>query len=301
VIAGDSVVDLNLGDVALSESGEPANHLPLSVDLADTISSPHDIERARRIAEWAENSGAKPTLRDAGVLSALDDVQLVPPILAPGKIICLGRNYADHAAEAKMDLPAAPELFAKFSNSLIGAGEEILLPPVSNAVDYEAELAYVIGKRAKFVGEADALDYVLGYTIVNDVSVRDYQMQTSQWLAGKTMDRTTPIGPWIVTRDEIPDPQALEIRLDINGETMQAANTAEMLFSVAESLSFISSVLTLEPGDIISTGTPDGVGFTREPPRYLRDGEVVNVHVAGIGTLSNPVTTYAGDTTGAPR
>lgn len=295
VMAGDRVVvDLRLGDEALSSDGQQSDHSPLSTSLVEVIASDSTLTRAGEVADWARAQTARSSeLERDGVLFSTDDIRLLPPIPNPSKIICLGRNYAKHAREAGLELPEAPELFAKFANSLVGHGEEIVLPAVSEQVDYEAELAYVIGKTAASVYEEEALDYVAGYTILNDVSIRDYQLQTSQWLAGKSMDRTTPVGPWIVTRDEIPDPQNLAITLEIDGERLQDANTDDMVFSVASSLAFISSVLTLNPGDIVSTGTPDGVGFTREPPRFLRAGDVVNVELEQIGTLSNPVASPA--------
>jgi acylpyruvate hydrolase len=233
------------------------------------------------------------TLVADGCAVEVAKVRFLPPIVHPGKIVCLGLNYSDHAAEAGKDLPEAPELFAKFANSLIGHEDPIIIPKVSEEVDYEAELAVVIGRHATAVSVDDALDYVGGYTILNDISVRDYQLRGSQWLPGKTVDRSTPVGPWIVTSDEIPDPQSLEMRLDVDGEILQQANTARMVFTVAQAIAFISSVMTLEPGDVISTGTPHGVGLVREPPRWLRDGETVTVTVDGIGSLSNPVAASA--------
>jgi acylpyruvate hydrolase len=224
-----------------------------------------------------------------GVILALSDAVLLPPIPRPGKIICLGLNYSDHAAEAGMDLPVAPELFAKFANSLIGHEMPIKLPKVSEQVDYEAEMAFVIGRHANAVSAAEALDYVAGYTILNDVSVRDYQARTTQWLPGKSVDNTTPIGPWIVTPDEIGDPQNLDIALEIDGEELQSSNTSQMVFGIERTIEFISSVISLDPGDVISTGTPHGVGLVRTPPRWLRAGENVTVTIDGIGSLSNPI------------
>ncbi|MCX7624195.1 MAG: fumarylacetoacetate hydrolase family protein [Thermomicrobium sp.] len=216
-------------------------------------------------------------------------VRLRAPVLRPGKIICLGLNYADHARETNSPIPQYPELFNKFANALIGPGEPIVLPRVSEQVDYEAELAVVIGRAGRYIDEARALEYVAGYTILNDVSMRDFQFRGRQWMQGKTFDRSTPLGPWIVTADEIPDPQTLEIACEVSGEVLQRSNTREMIFGVARVIAYISQIMTLEPGDVIATGTPAGVGFAREPKRLLRPGDVVRVTVEKIGTLENPV------------
>ena len=222
-------------------------------------------------------------------LLALDDLELGPPIPDPDKIICLGLNYADHAAEAKMTIPPAPVLFAKFRNSLIGPRDTIILPRVSNEIDYEAELAVIIGRPCKDVAEKDALNYVAGYTIMNDVSARDLQMRTSQWTAGKAIDTFAPMGPGIVLASEIPNPQALTLSTRVNGQTLQHASTELMIFSVAYTIAYISSFMTLVPGDIIATGTPAGVGFIRKPPIFLHDGDVVEIEIERIGTIVNKV------------
>jgi 2-keto-4-pentenoate hydratase/2-oxohepta-3-ene-1,7-dioic acid hydratase in catechol pathway len=211
------------------------------------------------------------------------------PAEKPRNIICVGLNYRRHAEESGVPIPPNPILFAKFSNSIIGPDDEIKLPSFTSQVDYEAELGVVIGKRASGVSVADALDYVLGYTCVNDVSARDVQFADSQWVRGKAFDTFCPWGPHIATTDEITDPQKLGIRCRVNGETLQDSNTADMIFGVAEIVSFISQAITLEPGDLIATGTPEGVGFARTPPIYLKPGDVVEIEIDGIGTLSNPV------------
>jgi 2,4-didehydro-3-deoxy-L-rhamnonate hydrolase len=208
----------------------------------------------------------------------------------PGKIVCVGLNYRDHAAEAGAEIPKAPLLFAKWPNTLVGDGEAIVLPAESSQVDYEAELGVVIGTRAKHVSERDALDHVEGYICVNDVSARDLQFADGQWTRGKSPDTFCPVGPRLVPREEIDDPQALAIRCLVNGEVLQDSSTAEMIFSVAEIIAYISRVITLEPGDLIATGTPAGVGVARDPKVLLRDGDEVAVEVQGLGTLTNPVT-----------
>lgn len=224
-----------------------------------------------------------------GALISLEQIELGPPVPDPDKIICLGLNYHEHAAECQMNIPKAPILFAKFRNALCGPSSPIVLPRVSTQIDYEGELAVVIGRRCKEVSENEALSCVAGYTIMNDVSARDLQMQTSQWTAGKALDTFAPMGPGIVPASEIPDPQGLQITTRVNGVTLQNANTRDMIFSVAKTIAFISSVMTLEPGDIIATGTPSGVGFKRQPPVFLKAGDVVEVEIERIGLIRNPV------------
>lgn len=213
------------------------------------------------------------------------------PIVDPQKIICVGLNYKDHAAESGSPIPKDPVLFSKYPTALIGHGETIVLPKVSQEVDYEAELVIVIGKRGRHIAKAAAMDYVAGYSVGHDVSARDWQLKKDgkQWMVGKTFDTFAPIGPVLVTRDEVPNPQALGIRLKLNGQMMQNSNTAQMIFGVDDLLAYISQVMTLEPGDLIFTGTPPGVGVARKPPVYLKDGDVVEVEIDGLGALRNPV------------
>ena len=210
-------------------------------------------------------------------------------ITRPGKIVCVGLNYHDHAEEGGQDLPKAPLLFAKWPNTLIGHGEPIVLPAAAEEVDYEAELGVVIGTTAKHVSERDALDHVQGYICVNDVSARDLQFGDGQWTRGKSPDTFCPVGPRLVGREEIDDPQALAIRCVLNGETMQDSSTSQMIFSVAEIIAYVTRVITLEPGDLIATGTPAGVGVFRDPKVLLKDGDEVSVEIEGVGTLTNPV------------
>jgi len=239
-------------------------------------------EAKAKIENWLYHLPANATF-------ALDSVRLLAPIPRPPKLICVGLNYRDHAAETKMEIPKIPTIFSKFSNTVIGPGEPIILPKNSSRPDYEAEFAFVIGKGGRHISRDDWAGHVFGYTIVNDVSARDFQMATSQWLMGKTFDTFAPVGPWIVSADEIADPHVLDIRLSIDGETLQSSNTRELIFKIPELVEFISSVVTLEPGDVVSTGTPAGVGFARKPPRYLRSGDDVVISIAGIGELRNPV------------
>jgi len=220
---------------------------------------------------------------------ALRDVTLLAPVPRPPKLICVGLNYRDHAIESKMEIPTVPTIFSKFSSAVIGPGAPIVLPKNSTRPDYEAEFAFVIGKGGRHIAAEDWQQHVAGYTLINDVSARDFQMATTQWLMGKTFDTFAPMGPHLVTADEISDPHALDISLTINGEELQHSNTRELIFKIPELVAFLSSVITLEPGDVVSTGTPAGVGFARKPPRYLQPGDEVVVRVDQIGELRNPV------------
>ena len=223
------------------------------------------------------------------VMHPLASVRLLAPIPKPKKLICVGLNYRDHAAETGTEIPAVPTIFNKFATAVIGLGDNIVLPKVSKAPDYEAEFAFVIGKGGRHIAAEDWREHIFGYTIVNDVTGRDYQKATSQWLMGKTFDTFAPMGPWIVTADDIEDPHALDISIEINGEVLQNSNTRELIFKIPDLVTFLSSVFTLEPGDIVSTGTPAGVGVARKPQRFLRPGDNVVVKIPAIGELRNPV------------
>jgi 2-keto-4-pentenoate hydratase/2-oxohepta-3-ene-1,7-dioic acid hydratase in catechol pathway len=211
------------------------------------------------------------------------------PIDRPSKIVCVGLNYRDHAEEQGAELPSAPLLFAKWPNALIGPGEPIVIPRVSEQVDYEAELGVVIGARVRGVSEENSLEAVRGYLCLNDVSARDLQFSDGQWTRGKSPDTFCPIGPRLVPREEVPDPQALGIRCVLNGEVMQDSTTANMIFTVAEIVAYASATMTLEPGDLIATGTPAGVGIFRDPRVLLQDGDEVTIEIDELGALTNPV------------
>ncbi len=226
---------------------------------------------------------------DGEAKHARKDVQLLAPIPRPRKLICVGLNYRDHAEETGAQIPKVPTIFNKFATAVIGPGANVVLPKVSKAPDYEAEFAFVIGRGGRNIRAQDWRNAVFGYTLVNDVSARDYQRATSQWLMGKTFDTFAPMGPWIVTADEIDDPHELDIEMEINGEILQDSNTRELIFKIPDLIEFLSSVFTLEPGDIVSTGTPAGVGFARKPPRYLHPGDQMCVRIPKIGELRNPV------------
>jgi 2-keto-4-pentenoate hydratase/2-oxohepta-3-ene-1,7-dioic acid hydratase in catechol pathway len=224
----------------------------------------------------------------------LADIRLLAPVPRPGKLICIGLNYKDHAAESRMALPASPVTFSKYATSVTHPASPVVLPAASGQVDYEAELAVVIGRRAKHVCRERAYHYVLGYTNLNDVSARDLQFADKQWQRGKSCDTFAPMGPAIVTADEISDPHALRIRLRLNGAVMQDSSTAQLIFGVDHLIAFLSETVTLEPGDVIATGTPSGVGFARHPPVYLKPGDIMEVEVEGLGVLSNPVLAEGG-------
>jgi len=219
----------------------------------------------------------------------VDRATLLAPIPRPRKLICVGLNYLDHAKETGAEIPKVPTIFNKFATAVIGTGANIVLPKLSKQPDYEAEFAVVIARGGRHIKPENWRDHVFGYTIVNDVTARDYQRATSQWLMGKTFDTFAPMGPWIVTADEIEDPHDLDISLEVNGEVLQDSNTRELIFKIPDLLAFLSGVFTLEPGDIISTGTPSGVGFARKPPRYLHPGDDVVVKIPAIGELRNGV------------
>ena len=216
---------------------------------------------------------------------------LLAPVPDPRKIICLGLNYSDHAAESGMEPPPEPVLFSKYPTTLIGHGANIVLPPESTQVDYEAELVVVIGRGGRRIPRERAMEHVAGYTVGHDVSARDWQLNKpgKQWMAGKTFDTFAPMGPALVTTDEIPNPQALGIRLRLNGQTMQDSSTSQLIFPVDYIVNYLSNIMTLEPGDLIFTGTPPGVGMARKPPVWLKAGDVAEVEIDGLGTLRNPI------------
>ena len=226
----------------------------------------------------------------SGAAIPLGDVRPLIPVERPGKVICLGLNYADHAREGGHEVPDYPSLFMRVSTSLIAAGEPLVRPRACEQLDYEAELMIVIGARCRHLSEEGALDPIFGYTVFNDGSVRAYQRRTSQWTAGKNFDATGPIGPWIVTADELPPgARGLRIRSMLGERTLQDANTSSMIFDVARTVSILSEIMTLEPGDLIATGTPEGVGHARRPQLWLKPGDTIDVEIEGIGRLSNPV------------
>lgn len=251
------------------------------------------IDGDEAIVLEAEDVGAILRGGDVGAWGAIDgqrlalaDLDYAPLIPTPDKIVCVGLNYRSHILEMGRELPEHPTLFAKYRSTLIGANDDITLPVVSEQVDWEAELAVIIGQRSRHVDEDGATAAIAGYSVLNDVSVRDYQNRTLQWLQGKTFESSTPLGPWLVTADEAPGP-AREIVCEVDGEVMQRSDTADLVFSPAALVSYISTIITLEPGDVIATGTPGGVGFARNPPRFLQEGETVVTRIDGLGECRN--------------
>ncbi|MGG0409998.1 fumarylacetoacetate hydrolase family protein [Peribacillus simplex] len=245
------------------------------------------IERGSELRSRAEQLIEQRVNDDA--IFKLSEVNILPPISKPEKIICVGLNYFDHCKETGMEPPESPVIFSKYANAIAGHNDAIEIPINSTEVDFEAELAFVIGREAKHVSEEEADDYVFGYTIMNDISARDLQFQDGQWSRGKTADTFAPFGPVIVTKDEVGDPHNLAISLELNGEIMQDSNTSNLIFTIPKIISFLSQSMSLMPGDLIATGTPPGVGMGRNPKIWLKNGDRMNVSIEKIGTLSNHV------------
>jgi 2-keto-4-pentenoate hydratase/2-oxohepta-3-ene-1,7-dioic acid hydratase in catechol pathway len=288
---GNYLFDLSLASRALLSDSALEDLLPpgLPLNLLALLQAGTEAwEIIQRVWDLVYQAGAAaPVLEFARPLSK---IQHAPLIENPGKIICIGLNYADHCREQNFDIPTSMILFAKFPTAITGPNSPITWPEeISQQVDYEAELAVLIGRTARNVSEDAALEYVAGYTIANDVSARDVQFADQQWVRGKSFDTFCPLGPYLVTPDEVPDPHKLNIRCWVNGELRQDSNTDQMIFKVPEAIAFISKTCTLLPGDVICTGTPDGVGFFRKPPVFLKAGDLVEIEIDGLGRLSNPV------------
>jgi 2-keto-4-pentenoate hydratase/2-oxohepta-3-ene-1,7-dioic acid hydratase in catechol pathway len=287
LLAEERVIDVAALAVAVKQAGGGvADWLSEVTQMLDVI---HRGDAAlSAITALLDEARLRGVATDGPLAFALDAIEFLPAVQA-GKILAIGRNYADHALEGGSEPPAAPLIFNKLSNSLSAHNAPIVLPAISSQVDYEAELAVVIGRRAKRVSEAEALDYIFGYTLINDVSARDLQFGDGQWVRGKGLDGFAPLGPFITTRADIADVQALDIEGRLNGEVMQSSNTSKMIFQIAYLVSYISQGITLEPGDCIATGTPEGVGIFRKPPVLLKAGDIFEVTVEHLGTLRNPV------------
>lgn len=292
------------GDMLVARAGKRVIHLRKAVEVflqttgaADARTQaafhvPSDMN-AFLVRGGAEDDVVRRTLDEASAphSMAIEAVSLLAPLDVPGKILGVGRNYGDHAAEGGLARQECPRIFLKASSSVIGPGAAIMRPTGVAKLDWELELAVVIGRPMKAVPQAEALDHVAGYTILNDVSAREYQFDVSppQTSFAKSMDSFTPMGPWLVTRDEIPDPGALELRCWVNDQLMQAGSAADMIFPVPDLLSYLSQYMTLEPGDVIATGTPTGVGHFRDPPRYLSPGDQLRMEITKLGVLENSV------------
>ena len=270
LVCGENVLDLRA-----------AGRGELPADVSGLLASETALARA------AELHAASPSHS----LLPRKQVDFLPPVPRPGKVVCLGLNYGDHAREGHAHVPDEPVIFSKAPTSVIGPGAPICLPEASQKVDYEVELAFVIGQKARLVPAQRAMHHVAGYTVVCDVSARDYQLEKpgGQWYLGKSFDTFCPLGPWIVTADAVTDPHDLALSCEVNGEVLQSSSTAQMIFKIPRIVEYVSRVLTLEPGDIVATGTPAGVGFARTPPRFLQPGDIIRCHIEGIGTLENPV------------
>jgi acylpyruvate hydrolase len=268
-VAGESrIVDLRTGDPTL-----PADLIQFLGAGPDAFRRAAAVVASATPSQWLNSQ----------------NVELMAPIPRPGKIICIGANYREHIVESGASVPEYPIVFAKYHNTVIGPNDPIVIPRVTEQVDYEGELGVVIGRSARNVQLPNALDHVAGYLAMNDVSARDYQSRGSQWTLGKSFDTFLPMGPALVTADEVPDPQALNLKVTVGGQVLQESNTRYMIFPVAQLIAYLSEVMTLEPGDVIATGTPSGVGAARVPPRWLKPGDIVNVEISGIGRLANPV------------
>ena len=277
--------------VTIEVAGKERVGVHLSDRIAEIKEVPSMIELLRRGESGLELARRAASDAAVGCVHSLEDVKIHAPIPRPGKIICLGLNYAQHAREGGSKLPSEPVIFCKAGSSVIAAGENIEIPKVTFKVDYEAELACVIGRKGKNIPAESAMAHVSGYTLINDVSARDYQAEkpAGQWFLGKSFDTFCPMGPWMVTSDEIPDHSSLPVRCVLNGLVVQDSSTKDQIFSIPLIIQYISRVFTLEPGDLIATGTPSGVGAARKPPVWLKPGDIVRVEVDGVGALENPV------------
>lgn len=292
-IVNEAVIDLHVAYKSLltSEGKIRAEQIAdafVPADMTGFLQGGNEsVKLAKKAIEYALENKTDNGYR---LVYDLNEVKVEAPVPAPGKMICVGHNYREHILEMGRELPPYPVVFAKFANTVVGPQDDIPFHPISEQLDYEAEFTFVIGKRARNVSQEDALDYVAGYTIVNDVTYRDIQRRTIEWLQGKTVDGSAPMGPYLVTSDELQDPSGLEVVLTVNGEERQRSNTANLVFSVQYLVEFLSGLMTLEPGDVILTGTPGGVGVARNPQVFLKDGDVVKIEIDKIGALENRVT-----------
>ena len=286
ILIGDVACDVaELARAVKNAGGDPPEWM---LEITNTLDVITRGSSALAAIDALVNGGHSAAGRRHATAYKLDSIEFLPAVY-PSKILAIGRNYAEHAAEGGADLPTAPLLFNKLPNALSAHNAPIVLPPISTQVDFEAELAVIIGRTAKRVTEGEALDYVFGYSLINDVSARDLQFGDKQWTRGKSLDTFAPLGPFITTRDEIDDVQTLKIEGLLNGQVMQSSNTSRMIFKVADLVSYLSQGITLQPGDVIASGTPDGVGIFREPPVLLKPGDVFEVKIEKLGTLRNPV------------
>jgi len=257
-------------------------------DAGSEIGKFSDMTGFLRLGDAAMN-WARGLADSTGNSCLLSDVKLLPPVTNPEKIICIGKNYAEHAEETGSTLPKEPLFFTKFNSSLSGANDPVILPRISSQVDYEAELAVIIGREGKNISYDNAFDHVAGYMVFDDVSARDWQFRTGQFTTGKTFDTFGSCGPFLVTKDEVPDPHNLSIKLTLNDQVMQDSNTSKLIFNIPKCIEYLSQLFPLRPGDIISTGTPSGVGFARKPPVFMKDGDKVRIEIERVGVLESDI------------
>lgn len=299
LVQQSQIIDLNRGYYMLKQTeGQPvterlADAMVPSDMVAFLEGGEQALEAAEAVLRFVEKQMASGTSLvgrwGASIVYDERDVRLLAPILKPPKIVGIGLNYRDHAEEQGAKVPKVPMIFAKFATSIIGPDEPIIYPSITEQLDYEAELAFVIGKGGKNIPAEQAEEHIAGYCVFNDVTARDVQLSDRQWVRGKTGDTLAPMGPYLVTRDEVPEPDNLQIKLWLNGELMQDSRTDQLIFDIPYLVNFLSEAFTLEPGDIVATGTPSGVGFARKPPVFMKVGDRVKVEVEGLGVLENPV------------
>ncbi len=293
-VDGDTLIDLNRAVAALARSRghaapQAAADAAVGTDVLQFLELGADAVAAAREAV-AHVAGLAPAQARAELLVAdVAEVTLLPPVPRPPKIVCVARNYAEHAKEAGLEISPIPIVFARFATTLVAHGGPVVRPTVSEQLDWEGELAIVIGKGGRHIAREDAMDHIAGYSIFNDVTVRDYQFRVTQYTSGKNFSASGPFGPYLVLADEVADPHALDLSLEVNGVEKQRGNTSDMIYDLPTIIEHISEWVELEPGDVIPTGTPSGVGFKRNPPEFLEPGDTVSVTVQGLGTLSNPV------------
>lgn len=293
-VEGDLLVDLNRASAALHRcngalAAQAQADAVVPVDIVAFLASGDTAVAAAEAALAHVRSMAPDAGRRELLTTPLTDVALLPPVPRPPKILCVARNYAEHAKEAGLQVSEIPIIFARFAETLVADGGAVVRPTVSEQLDWEGELAVVIGKGGRHIGREAAMNHVAGYSVFNDVTVRDFQFRVSQYTSGKNFSASGPFGPYLVLKDEIPDPHALDIRTEVNGVVKQTANTSDMIFDIPALIEHISEWIALEPGDVIPTGTPAGVGFKRKPAEFLRPGDTVSVSVERVGTLTNPV------------
>lgn len=294
-VDGDTLIDLNRAYASLARAHGRTAAAQAAADAAVGTDVLQFLELGADAIAAAEDAVTHVAALDPAqaraelLVTGVADVKLLPPVPRPPKIVCVARNYAEHAKEAGLEISPIPIVFARFANTLVADGDPVVRPKVSDQFDWEGELAIVIGKGGRHISRENAMEHVAGYSIFNDVTVRDYQFRVTQYTSGKNFSASGPFGPYLVLADEVADPHALELHLEVNGVEKQRGNTADMIYDLPTIIEHVSEWIDLEPGDVIPTGTPSGVGFKRTPPEFLVAGDTVSVTVEGLGTLRNPV------------